>query len=74
MSLLCPSCHQLPIWCRCTTCRECRRPFHPERQNRTGFCSWDCFDAEPRPNAPEGLLAFLPAGTVMRRIDTEEQP
>ena len=34
----------------------------------------DCFDAEPRPNAPEGLLAFLPAGTVMRRIDTEEQP
>ena len=51
-------------------CTECRRPYLPEPQNRTGFCSWACFDTKERPNAPEAFLAFLPAGTRMTRIDT----
>ena len=51
-------------------CAECQQPYTPEPQNQTGFCSWACFDAKERPNAPEAFLAFLPAGTRMTRIDT----
>lgn len=51
-------------------CTECRRPYLPEPQNQTRFCSWACFDTKPRLNAPEAFLAFLPAGTRMTRIDT----
>lgn len=50
-------------------CGECGRPFVPEPQNTTGFCSWACFDSKPREGAPEAFLAFLPAGTQMQRLD-----
>ena len=50
-------------------CGECERPFVPEPHNKTGFCSWACFDAKPRDNAPEAFLAFLPAGVEMVRAD-----
>lgn len=52
-------------------CAECRQPYTPEPHNRTGFCSWGCFDVTERPNAPEAFLAFLPAGVRMERIDPE---
>jgi hypothetical protein len=53
-------------------CAECRQLYMPEPHNRTGFCSWDCFDVKERPNAPEAFLAFLPASTRMTRIVSED--
>jgi hypothetical protein len=53
-------------------CAECRQLYTPEPHNRTGFCSWACFDVKERPNAPEAFLAFLPAGARMERLDSED--
>jgi hypothetical protein len=53
-------------------CAECRQPYNPEPQNATGFCSWDCFDVKPRPNAPEAFLAFLGPEATMQRVDSPD--
>lgn len=63
------------------TCAQCREPFTPEPGNTTGFCSWECFDVLPRPNAPEAFrVLVLGADTPMVRAlrmspqdDPEEQ-
>jgi hypothetical protein len=53
-------------------CRECGQPYTPTPENTSGFCSWDCFDVKPRPNAAEAFHGFLGPGVTMTRIDTPE--
>ncbi|MBD0735346.1 hypothetical protein [Streptomyces sp. CBMA29] len=36
-------------------CAECGRT---SDWNPTAFCSWACFDTEPRPGAPEAMAYF----------------
>ncbi|MDQ1041487.1 hypothetical protein QFZ75_007989 [Streptomyces sp. V3I8] len=54
-----------------TRCEECRKSFRAEPRNATNFCSWECFDARPRPGAPEALHGFLGEGVTMTQVDKE---
>lgn len=53
-------------------CGECGGQYKPEPRNTTGFCCWDCFDAEERPGAPEAFHAFLGYDVTMTRVDDPE--
>lgn len=52
-------------------CQECGQPYSTTPTNTSGFCSWDCFDVKPRPDADpaEVFHGFLGPGVTMTRID-----
>ncbi len=54
-------------------CGECRRPYTPTPENRSGFCSWECFDTEFRPDvdAAKVLHGFLGPDVTMTRVQCQ---
>jgi hypothetical protein len=56
---------------RIACCKECGQPYEPEPCNRSGFCSWGCFDMEQRDGAPEAFLGFMPEGVTMIEVTPE---
>lgn len=54
-------------------CRECGHPYTPTPTNTSGFCSWDCFDVRPRPDAAEAFHGFLGPDVTMTRVDDQEE-